>query len=93
MNGFWRYTLLRFGLLLSCTLISYAVLAIFFSPVKIEHVLISGFLLSLISSWFLLAGPRAEFAQQISERASAAQARFEAAKAKEDEIEPEDKNN
>ncbi|HVI35572.1 MAG TPA: DUF4229 domain-containing protein [Gaiellales bacterium] len=86
MKEFWVYTLARIGLFVA----SYAlVVGIWMvasggSAVPLLWPFFLAVAISAVGSLYLLKGPRARFAARVEARASAATARFEAARAKED---------
>ncbi|HET9760511.1 MAG TPA: DUF4229 domain-containing protein [Nocardioidaceae bacterium] len=84
MKEFVVYTLARIGLFLASLLVFFGV----FAALRVNSVLwplVLAALASGVASYFLLRHQRERFAARVDARARAAAARFEQARAKEDE--------
>ncbi|MBE7325552.1 DUF4229 domain-containing protein [Nocardioides sp. Y6] len=84
MKEFWIYNLLRLAMLASSVIIVIGVWSLLADEVPLLWALVVAFVLSGISSWFLLARQREALALVLQQRAGRASERLEAYKARED---------
>lgn len=84
VKEFWTYTLLRIALFLGAAAIVYGVWAAFADSVQVVWVVVIGFVVSGIGSYFLLSRQRQAFAQRVDDRARRASQRLEKIRSKED---------
>ena len=93
MKEFAVYTALRIALFLGSLAIVFGVWFAISGDVPIVWAVVIAFVMSGIGSYFLLSVPRVAFARRVETRASAATARFEEMRTKEDvdDVEPSDK--
>ncbi len=89
MKEFVVYTVLRILLFVASLAIVAGIWLLLTDEVPLLWVLVLGFALSGIASYFLLNRQRAAFAGRVEERAQKATARFEEMRAREDADEPE----
>lgn len=89
MKEFVVYTVLRILLFVASLAVVAGIWLLVTDEVPLLWVLILGFALSGIASYFLLNRQRAAFASRVEERARRASARFEEMRAREDADEPE----
>jgi ABC-type bacteriocin/lantibiotic exporter with double-glycine peptidase domain len=89
VKEFVIYTALRILLFVASLAIVAGIWLLLTDEVPLLWVLILGFALSGIASYFLLNRQRAAFARRVEERAQRASARFEEMRAREDADEPE----
>ncbi len=84
MKQFWTYTLLRIAVFFATAAIVYGIWSIFSDTVPVLWVVMIGFVVSGIASYFVLAPQREAFAQRVDERAQRATAKIEEMRSKED---------
>jgi hypothetical protein len=84
VKEFWTYTLLRIALFLGSAAIVYGLWSAFADEVPVLWVVVIGFVVSGIGSYFLLGRQREAFARRVDERARRASQRLEAIRSKED---------
>ena len=84
MKQFWTYTLLRIAVFFATAAIVYGIWSIFGDTVPVLWVVMIGFVVSGIASYFVLAPQREAFAQRVDERAQRASAKIEEMRSKED---------
>jgi hypothetical protein len=84
VKQFWTYTLLRIAVFLATAAIVYGIWSIFSDTVPVLWVVMIGFVVSGIASYFVLAPQREAFAQRVDERAQRATAKIEEMRSKED---------
>ncbi len=85
VKEFWTYTLLRIALFLGSAGIVYGAWALVSDTVpSMPLVVVIGFVVSGVGSYFLLNPQREAFARRVEERARRATARMEELKSKED---------
>ena len=89
MKEFVVYTVLRILLFVASLAIVAGIWLLLTDEVPLLWVLVLGFALSGIASYFLLNRQRAAFAGRVEERAQKATAKFEEMRAREDADEPE----
>jgi hypothetical protein len=89
VKEFVVYTVLRILLFVASLAIVAGIWLLLTDEVPLLWVLVLGFALSGIASYFLLNRQRAAFAGRVEERAQKATARFEEMRAREDADEPE----
>jgi hypothetical protein len=89
VKEFVVYTALRILLFVASLAIVAGIWLLLTDEVPLLWVLVLGFALSGIASYFLLNRQRAAFAGRVEERAQKATARFEEMRAREDADEPE----
>jgi RsiW-degrading membrane proteinase PrsW (M82 family) len=84
VKQFWTYTLLRITVFFATAAIVYGIWSLFSDTVSVLWVVMIGFVVSGIASYFVLAPQREAFAQRVDERAQRATAKIEEMRAKED---------
>ena len=84
MKEFWTYTLLRIALFLGSLGIVYGIWALFSDEVPLLWVVVIGFVVSGLGSYFVLDPQREAFAQRVDDRARRATTKIEEMRAKED---------
>ena len=84
VKEFWTYTLLRVALFLGTAAIVYGVWSAFSDQVPVLWVIVIGFVVSGVGSYYLLARYRAAFAKRVEDRARRASERLEEIRSKED---------
>ena len=89
MKEFVVYTVLRILLFVASLVIVAGIWLLLSDEVPVVWVLVLGFALSGIASYFLLNRQRAAFARRVEARAERASARFEEMRAREDADGPE----
>jgi hypothetical protein len=84
VKEFWTYTILRIALFLGSAAIVYAIWSLLGDTVLVLWVVVIGFVVSGIGSYFLLNPQREAFARRVDERARRASARIDEMRTKED---------
>lgn len=84
MKQFWIYNLMRFVMLLTSLVIVIGVWSLLADEVPFLWALIVAFVISGVSSWFLLAPQREALALVLQERSTKASEKFEEFKAQGD---------
>ncbi len=84
MKEFVVYTLARVGLFLASYVVIAGVWVLAADTFSLVWPLLLAAVVSGVSSYYLLRGPREKFAARVDERARAASERFEAARGRED---------
>jgi hypothetical protein len=84
VKEFWTYTLLRIALFLGSAALVYAIWSLVGDTVPVLWVVVIGFVVSGIGSYFLLNPQREAFARRVDERARRASARIDEMRTKED---------
>ena len=84
MKAFWIYTSMRVLLFVACAAVVFGIWLAIADSVNLLAVLVIGFLVSGVVSYFLLNPQRTAFARQVDERAHRAAEKFEEMRSKED---------
>ena len=84
VKEFWTYTLLRIALFLGSAAIVYAIWAVVSDEVPVVWVVVIGFVVSGLGSYFILNPQREAFARRVDERARRATSKIEEMRSKED---------
>ncbi len=84
VKEFWTYTLLRIALFLGSAAIVYAIWAVVSDEVPVVWVVVIGFVVSGLGSYFILNPQREAFARRVDERARRATTKIEEMRSKED---------
>lgn len=84
VKQFWTYTLLRIALFLATAALTFGIWAAVADSVPVFWVVVIGFVVSGVGSYYLLSPQREAFAQRVDERARRASAKVEEMRAKED---------
>lgn len=84
VKEFWTYTLLRIALFLASAAIVYGIWAIVGDTVPLLWVIVIGFVVSGLGSYFILAPQREAFARRVDDRARRASTRIEQMRSRED---------
>ncbi len=84
VKEFWTYTLLRIVLFLATAAIAFAVWSLVADSVSVLGVIVIGFVVSGVGSYYLLARQREAFARRVDERARRASAKIEEMRSRED---------
>ncbi len=84
MKEFWTYTLLRLGLFVGTFAIVFGIWFLITGDVPVLWVMVISFIVSGVSSYYVLERQREQFAAKVEGRAAKAAEKFEAQKAKED---------
>ena len=84
VKEFWTYTLLRIVLFLATAGIAFAVWSLVADSVSLLGVIVIGFVVSGVGSYYLLSRQREAFARRVDDRARRATAKFEEMRSRED---------
>ncbi len=84
VKEFWTYTLLRIALFLGTAAIAFAVWSLVADEVSVFGIIVIGFVVSGVGSYFLLAHQREAFARRVDDRARRATAKIEEMRSRED---------
>ena len=84
VKEFWTYTLLRIALFFASAAVVYGIWSVVGDTVPLVWVVVIGFLVSGIGSYFILGPQREAFARRVDDRARRATAKIEEMRSKED---------
>jgi hypothetical protein len=84
VKEFWTYTLLRIAMFIGSAAIVFAVWALVADEVPVVWVIVIGFVVSGLGSYFVLNHQREAFARRVDDRASRAVSKIEELRSKED---------
>lgn len=84
VKEFWTYTLLRIALFLGTAAIAFAIWSLVADEVSLFGIIVIGFVVSGVGSYYLLARQREAFAQRVDDRARRASAALEERRSRED---------